>query len=77
MVIRFKCWFYSKKKLFFLAFKLTKNVDPNKYSYSGYSIVFGSCALFSYPGFDLCKNAVIFGVGNSSSVHIYNNKKTS
>ena len=31
--------------------------------------------LFSYPGFDLGKNVVIFKVGNSYSMHIHNKKK--
>ena len=35
--------------------KLTKNVDPDKHKYSGYSIG---------------KNVIIFGFDNSSSVHI-------
>ena len=30
---------------------------------------------FSFPNFDVAKNAIIFGVDNSSSVHIDNKKK--
>ena len=48
---------------------LTKNVDPHKYSYSGYGVGFDSCSLFLYSGFDWGKNAAIFGVDSSSSVH--------
>ena len=44
-------------------------------SYSGYGIGFDSRSLFSVPNFDCSKNAVIFGVGNGSLVHIDNKKK--
>ena len=30
---------------------------------------------FSFPNFDVVKNAIIFGVDNSSSMHIDNKKK--
>ena len=38
-------------------------------------IRFHSRSLFSFPGFDWGKNVVIFGVENSSSVHIDSKKK--
>ena len=38
--------------------KLTKNVDPNKYSYFGYGIGFDSRSLFSYADFDWVENIV-------------------
>ena len=57
------------------AVTLTRNVDLDKYSYSGYSFEFDSHSLFSSPNFDWCKNAIIFGVDNSSSVDIDNKKK--
>ena len=53
--------------------KLTKNADPNKYSYSGYGTGFDSCLLFSVPNFDWSKNAIICGVDMNSSVHANNN----
>ena len=59
----------------FGAVKLTKTADPDKYSYLGYGRGFESRSLFLFPGFNLVKNAVFFGVDNSSSVHIDNNKK--
>ena len=59
----------------FGAVKLTKNANPNKYSYSGYGIGFDSCSLFSIPNFDSEKNAIIFGVDMSSSVHANNKNK--
>ena len=40
----------------FGAVKLAKNVDPDKYSYSGYGIGFDSSSFFSIPNFDWGKN---------------------
>ena len=37
---------YTLKDCFFGAVKLTKNADPDKYSYSGYGIGFDLRALF-------------------------------
>ena len=50
--------------------KFTKNGDPDHYSYCGYGIGFDSSSSFSFPSFDWSKNNIIFGVDNSSSVHI-------
>ena len=57
------------------AVKITKNDDSDKYSYSWYAIGFDSCSLLSIPNFNFGKNAIIFGVGMSSSVHIDNKYK--
>ena len=65
---------FTLKDCLFGAVKLTKNADPDKYSYSGYDIGFDSRPRFSYPDFDWSKNVVIFGVYNSSSVRIGNKK---
>ena len=54
--------------------KLTKNVDPDKYSYSGYEIGFDSCSHFSLLNFDFAKYVITFGVDNISSVHGDNRK---
>ena len=43
---------FTLKDCLFGNVKITKNVDPNKYSYSGYEIGFDSCSLFSIPNFD-------------------------
>ena len=59
----------------FGAVKLTKNIDLDKNSYSRNCVGFNSCSLFSDPGFDWGKNVVVFGVDNSSSMHIDNKKK--
>ena len=54
--------------------KLTKNAVPDKYAYCGYGIGFDTRSEFSLPDGSFGKN-VIFGVDNSSSVHV-DNKKT-
>ena len=66
---------FTLRDCLFGAVKLTKNADPDKYSYSGYDIGFDSRPRFSYPDFDWGKNVVIFGVDNNSSVHDYNDQK--
>ena len=43
---------FTLKECLFGSVKITKNFDPNKYSYSGYGIGFDSCSLFSIPKFD-------------------------
>ena len=56
--------------------KQIKNRDPDKYSYSGCGIGFDARGTFSFSdanGFG--KNAIIFEVDNSSSVHADNRKK--
>ena len=55
--------------------KITKNVDPNKCSYSGYGIGFDSYSLFSIPNFYWGKNVIIFGVDMTSSVCANNRNK--
>ena len=57
----------------FVAVKSAKVADPDKYSNSRYVIGFDS--LFSFSNFGWYKNGVIFGLYNSSSVHIDNKKK--
>ena len=54
---------------------MTKNADPDSYSYSRYGIGFnarGRSSLSEGSGFG--KNVIIFGVDNSSSVHAGNRK---
>ena len=55
--------------------KLTKNADPDKYSYSGYGIGLNTCGQYSLPDNILGKNLIIFGVDMSSSMHIDNKGK--
>ena len=59
----------------FGAVKLTKNTNPNKYSYSGCGIRFDSCSFISVPNFDWGKNVIIFGNDMSSSVYASNKNK--
>ena len=56
----------------FVAVKLTKNADPNKYSYSGYGISFDVCGTFSLANSGFGKNIIIFGANISSSGHVEN-----
>ena len=55
--------------------RLTKNAYPDKYSSWRYGIGFDSRSLFLFPNFNWGQNVIIFGVDNSSSVHIDNKKK--
>ena len=65
---------FTLRNSLFRAVKLTENVGPDKYSYSGYGITCDSHSLFSLLNFNLGKNVIIFGVDNSRSVHIDNKK---
>ena len=55
---------------------LTLNADPDKYLYSGYGRWFDSHSTFLILD-SLSKNFIIFGVDNSSSVHVDNKKEDS
>ena len=55
--------------------KLTKNADPDKYGCSGFSIGFDALSQFSLPDGSWDKNVIIFGVDDSSFVHVDNKKK--
>ena len=55
--------------------KLTKNVDLDKYKYSGYVIAFHSRSEFALKDRSLRKNVILFGIDMSSSVHIDNINK--
>ena len=60
MVAYTRCWFYVGNSLFG-AVKLSKNADPDKYSYSGYGIGFDACRTFSSSdGSGFGKNVIIF-----------------
>ena len=61
---------FTRCNCLFEAVKVTKNVDPDKYKYSGYCIEFDSCSQFSWSDGSDGKNVIIFGVDNRSSVHI-------
>ena len=55
--------------------KTTKNVDVDKYKYSGYCIGFDGRGVFTHPDGSFGNNAIIFGVDMSSSVRIDNKGK--
>ena len=55
--------------------KLTRNADPDKYSYSGYAIQFDADGGYSLLDGSVGKNVIIFRVDMSSSVHIANRGK--
>ena len=59
----------------FGAVTLTKNVNIDKYGYSGYGIGFDGRSSFLFPGGGFDQNVIIFGVDMSSSAHIDNKKK--
>ena len=63
------------KNCLFGAVTLTKNVDIDKYRYSGYGIGFDRRGSFSFPGGGYGQNVLIFGVDMSFTAHIDNNKK--
>lgn len=54
---------------------LTENAEPDKYGYSGYRILLDVRSQLSLFGGNWAKNIIIFGVDNSSSVHVNNKKK--
>ena len=66
---------FTRCNCLFGAVKVTKNVDPDKYKYSGYCIEFDSCSQFLWSDGSNRKNVIIFGVDNRSSVHIGNENK--
>ena len=63
------------KNCLFGAVTLTKNVDIEKYRYSGYGIGFDRRSSFSFPSGGFGQNVIIFGADMSSSIHIDNKKK--
>ena len=60
---------FTIKYCFLGAVKFTKYADRDKHSYSGYRTGSDSHSLFFF-NFNWGKNAIIFRVDNSSSVHI-------
>ena len=54
--------------------KLTKNADPNKYLYIGYSIGFNALSQFLRAEVSCDKNVIIFVTDMSSFVHAIKRK---
>ena len=65
---------FALSNCLFGAAKLTKNSDPDKYTYLGCGVGFDSRSLFLFSNFDFGKNVIIFGVDNISSTHTDNRK---
>ena len=63
------------KNCLFGAVTLTKNVDIEKYKYSGYGIGFDRRSSFPFTGGGFGQNVLIFGADMSTSIHIDNKKK--
>ena len=59
----------------FGAVTLTKNVNIDRYGYSGYGIGFDRKGRFSFSAGGYGQNVLIFGVDMSSSSHIDNKKR--
>ena len=69
MATRFRHWFTLGGGLFG-GIKLTKNADPDKYSYSDYGIGFDTREYDYLTDGSVGKNVVIFEVDMSSSMHV-------
>ena len=54
---------------------ITKNVNIDKFKYSGYGIGFDGKGVISHPTGSFGNNAIMFGIDMSSSVHIDNKKR--
>ena len=63
------------KSSLFGAVTLKKNADIDKYSYSGYRIVFDRKSSFLFTGGGFGQTVLIFGADVSFSAHIDNKKK--
>ena len=63
------------KDCLFRVVKITKNVNLDKYSHSGYDIGFDSRSRFSIPNSDCDKKVIYFWVVMSSSMYIDNKRK--
>ena len=63
------------KNCLFGAVTLTKNVDIDKYRYSGYGTGFDRRESFSFSGGGFGQNVIIFGADMNSSPHIDNKGK--
>ena len=57
------------------AMKFTKNVDLDKYGYSGYCMGFDSRSQLSWSDGSWGKNVIIFGTDDGFSLHVDNKKK--
>ena len=63
---------FTLKDCLFGAVELTKNLDPDKYNYSGYGIGFDSRSTFTHTDGSYGVNVIIFGWDLSNSSHSSN-----
>ena len=66
---------FTLRNCLFISVKLTKNVDLDKYKYTGYNIGFDSRSEFLFTERSFVKNVIIFGADMSSSAHVDNKGK--
>ena len=66
---------FTLNNCLFGSVKLTKNADPDKYMYNGYSKGFYSHSEFSFTDGSKGKNVIISGANMSTSVHVDNKNK--
>ena len=59
----------------FGAVSLPKNANTDRYQYSRYRIGFDRHGNFSFPGIELGRNVIVFGVDMNSLTKIHNRKK--
>ena len=64
---------FKFKNCVFGAASIVKNINKEKWVYSGYGIAFDGAGLWNF-GNDFARNVVIFGVDSSSSSHADNRK---
>ena len=64
---------YAIQNALFAAIQITKNADTPKYAYKEYGISFDEGGMFSEGSINNRRNALIFGVHESSLLH-FNNK---
>ena len=67
---------HTLENCLFGAVTLSKNINIDKYGYSGYGIGFDRKGTFSFPGGGYGQNVLVFGVDMSFSAHIDNKKDT-
>ena len=63
---------FTVQNALFASMQITKNANTSKYKYKGYSICFDEGGMFSIGNINNGRNVLIFGVHESSLVHINN-----
>ena len=63
---------FTVQNALFGAMQITKNADTSKYKYKGYGICFDEGGSFSKGNISNGKNVLIYGVDESSLVHVTN-----